>query len=82
MSKNKYLGQIRVMLTVPLSHRILDGPGTAFAFQCSTGKTVCSNIDTDTIIKQHQMKYQLKAYNKILFLSNCNQNLVIVLLVS
>ena len=46
----KYLDQIRATLTVPsiqsksCSLRILDRPGTAFAFQSGTEKTVCSII--------------------------------------
>ena len=47
--KMKYLDQIRAMLivlfsSVKISLHILDRPGTAFAFQFCTEKTVCSNI--------------------------------------
>ena len=33
------------LYSVKISLRILDRPGTAFAFQSSTDKTVCSNLD-------------------------------------
>ena len=35
----------RSLYSVKISLRILDRPGTAFALQSSTDKTVCSNID-------------------------------------
>ena len=50
MSENEIFGPNwghvdRSLYSVKISLRILDRPGTSFAFQSSTEKTVCSHID-------------------------------------
>ena len=88
MSKNEIFGPNlshvdSSLYSVKIGLRILDRPGTAFAFECGTDKTVCSNI----VIYGHNYQTISKTnlnhtINHLLLLSNYEQNLVKVGLVS
>ena len=88
MSKNELFGPNwshvdSSLYSVKISLRILDRPGSAFAFQSGTDKTVCSNIviygHNNQTISNTNLNHTI---NHLLFLSNYAQNLVKVGLVS
>ena len=77
----KYLEQIRAMSTVSFLYsvkinlRILDRPGTSFAFQSSANKPVCSNLviygHNNQTISNTNLNHGI---NHLLFLFNYDQN--------
>ena len=86
-TKMKYLDQIRAMLTVPFIQHVQSKSAfaslTAFAFPSGTEKTVCSNIviygHNNQTISTANLNHRI---NHPLFLSNYDQNLVKVGLLS